>query len=66
MSFLSSVEIGRKSVPVGMEEKIIEFYALDQEKASLLKKKSIFVERILQSNRLIRCNMKLLLHLCYF
>ncbi len=66
MSFLSSVEIGRKSVPVGMEEKIIELYALDQEKASLLKKKPIFVERILQSNLLIRCNMKLLLHLCYF
>ncbi len=48
MSFLSSVEIGRKSVLVGMEEKIIELYALDQEKASLLKKKPIFVERILQ------------------
>ncbi len=28
VSFLSSVEIGKKSVPVGMEEKIIKLYAL--------------------------------------
>ncbi|MBB5072951.1 transcriptional regulator with XRE-family HTH domain [Bartonella callosciuri] len=30
--FLSSVEIGKKFLPVGMEEKIIELYALDQER----------------------------------
>ncbi|USP02727.1 XRE family transcriptional regulator [Bartonella taylorii] len=38
VAFLSSVEIGKKSVPVGLEEKIIELYALDQEKALLLRK----------------------------
>uniref|UniRef100_UPI001ABAA4C7 helix-turn-helix domain-containing protein n=1 Tax=Bartonella taylorii TaxID=33046 RepID=UPI001ABAA4C7 len=36
VGFLSSVEIGKKSVPVGLEEKIIELYGLDQEKALLL------------------------------
>ncbi|WP_375653761.1 MULTISPECIES: XRE family transcriptional regulator [unclassified Bartonella] len=36
VAFLSSVEIGKKSVPVG--QKIIELYALDQEKALLLRK----------------------------
>ncbi len=36
--FLSFTEIGRKSVFVGMEEKIIELYTLDQEIASLLRK----------------------------
>ncbi|WP_208439260.1 helix-turn-helix domain-containing protein [Bartonella tribocorum] len=40
VAFLSSVEIGKKSVPVGMEEKIIELYGLDQEKASLLRKEA--------------------------
>ncbi|WP_375659137.1 helix-turn-helix domain-containing protein [Bartonella sp. MR30HLJHH] len=38
VSFLSSVEIGKKSVPVGLEEKIIELYGLDKEKALLLRK----------------------------
>ncbi|WP_375695414.1 XRE family transcriptional regulator [Bartonella sp. AC66GZZY] len=40
VAFLSSVEIGKKSVPVGMEDKIIELYGLDQEKASLLRKEA--------------------------
>ncbi len=40
VSFLSSVEIGKKSVPVGLEEKIIELYALDQEKTLLLRKEA--------------------------
>ncbi|EJF82253.1 transcriptional regulator [Bartonella doshiae] len=40
VAFLSSVEIGKKSVPVGMEEKIIEFYALDQKMASLLRREA--------------------------
>ncbi|GAA5105471.1 hypothetical protein GCM10023261_04920 [Bartonella jaculi] len=40
VAFLSSVEIGKKSVPVGMEEKIIELYALDQEAAELLRKEA--------------------------
>ncbi len=40
VSFLSSVEIGKKSVPVGLEEKIIELYDLDQEKALLLRKEA--------------------------
>ncbi|EJF84706.1 hypothetical protein MCU_00284 [Bartonella elizabethae Re6043vi] len=40
VAFLSSVEIGKKSVPVGMEDKIIELYALDQETASLLRKEA--------------------------
>ncbi|OPB31552.1 helix-turn-helix domain-containing protein [Bartonella sp. AR 15-3] len=38
--FLSSVEIGKKSVPIGMEEKIIKLYALDQDMASLLRKEA--------------------------
>ncbi|UNE55508.1 XRE family transcriptional regulator [Bartonella machadoae] len=38
--FLSSVEISRKSVPVGIEEKIIELYALDQEAAARLRRES--------------------------
>ncbi|UTO29047.1 helix-turn-helix domain-containing protein [Bartonella harrusi] len=38
--FLSSVEIGKKSVPVGMEEKIIEVYALNQEAAARLRRES--------------------------
>ncbi|WP_375610409.1 MULTISPECIES: helix-turn-helix domain-containing protein [unclassified Bartonella] len=40
VAFLSSVEIGKKSVPVGLEEKIIELYGLDKEKALLLKKEA--------------------------
>ncbi|WP_375651459.1 MULTISPECIES: helix-turn-helix domain-containing protein [unclassified Bartonella] len=40
VAFLSSVEIGKKSVPVGMEEKIIKLYALDQNMASLLRKEA--------------------------
>ncbi|WP_273758792.1 helix-turn-helix domain-containing protein [Bartonella sp. AU55XJBT] len=40
VSFLSSVEIGKKSVPVGMEEKIIELYGLDQKEALLLRKEA--------------------------
>ncbi|CAK00997.1 helix-turn-helix domain-containing protein [Bartonella tribocorum] len=40
VAFLSSVEIGKKSVPVGMEEKVIELYDLDQDMASLLKKEA--------------------------
>ncbi|WP_175868730.1 helix-turn-helix domain-containing protein [Bartonella gabonensis] len=40
VAFLSSVEIGKKSVPIGMEDKIIELYALDQETASLLRKEA--------------------------
>ncbi len=40
VAFLSSVEIGKKSVPVGLEEKIIELYALDQEVAEILRRKS--------------------------
>ncbi|MCZ2158649.1 XRE family transcriptional regulator [Bartonella sp. 220] len=38
--FLSFVEIGKKSVPVGMEEKIIEVYALNQEAAVRLRRES--------------------------
>lgn len=37
VAFLSSVKIGKKFVPVGLEEKIIEFYGLDKAMASLLK-----------------------------
>nr|WP_245256279.1 XRE family transcriptional regulator [Bartonella vinsonii] len=40
LGFLSSVEIGKKSVPVGMEEKIIELYALDQEAAERLRQEA--------------------------
>ncbi|EJF79431.1 hypothetical protein MCO_00997 [Bartonella sp. DB5-6] len=40
VAFLSSVEIGKKSVPVGLEEKIIEFYALDQKMACLLRREA--------------------------
>ncbi|WP_455466483.1 XRE family transcriptional regulator [Bartonella sp. B39] len=40
VAFLFSVEIGEKSVPVGMEEKIIELYVLDQETAACLRKES--------------------------
>ncbi|WP_208439589.1 helix-turn-helix domain-containing protein [Bartonella grahamii] len=40
VAFLSSVEIGKKSVPVGLEEKIIELYGLDKAMASLLKKEA--------------------------
>ncbi|WP_375618614.1 MULTISPECIES: XRE family transcriptional regulator [unclassified Bartonella] len=40
VAFLSSVEIGKKSVPLGMEDKIIKLYKLDQEKASLLRKET--------------------------
>ncbi|WP_375660029.1 MULTISPECIES: helix-turn-helix domain-containing protein [unclassified Bartonella] len=40
VSFLSAVEIGKKSVPVGLEEKIIELYALDQEVAEILRRES--------------------------
>ncbi|WP_375665527.1 XRE family transcriptional regulator [Bartonella sp. TT121SHDZB] len=40
VAFLSSVEIGKKSVPVGMEEKVIELYALDQETAFHLRRQS--------------------------
>ncbi|WP_455480995.1 XRE family transcriptional regulator [Bartonella sp. B12(2025)] len=37
-AFLSFVEIGKKSAPARMAEKIIELYALDQDTASLLRK----------------------------
>ncbi len=40
VAFLSSVEIGKKSVPVGMEEKIIELYGLDTATALLLRKEA--------------------------
>ncbi|WP_396584205.1 XRE family transcriptional regulator [Bartonella grahamii] len=40
VAFLSSVEIGKKSVPVGLEEKIIELYALDREGAEILRRES--------------------------
>ncbi|WP_396583921.1 helix-turn-helix domain-containing protein [Bartonella grahamii] len=40
VGFLSSVEIGKKSVPVGLEEKIIELYGLDKAMAYLLKKEA--------------------------
>ncbi len=40
VGFLSSVEISKKSVPVGLEEKIIELYSLDQEVAEILKRES--------------------------
>ncbi|WP_375642275.1 MULTISPECIES: helix-turn-helix domain-containing protein [unclassified Bartonella] len=40
VGFLSSVEIGKKSVPVGLEEKIIELYALDKEVAEILRRES--------------------------
>ncbi|WP_273723920.1 helix-turn-helix domain-containing protein [Bartonella sp. AU18XJBT] len=40
VAFLSSVEIGKKSVPVGLEEKVIELYALDQEVAEILRRES--------------------------
>ncbi|MBB5074395.1 transcriptional regulator with XRE-family HTH domain [Bartonella callosciuri] len=40
IAFLSSGEIGKKTVPVGMEDKIIKLYALDQETAARLRKES--------------------------
>ncbi|WP_375648518.1 MULTISPECIES: helix-turn-helix domain-containing protein [unclassified Bartonella] len=40
VAFLSSVEIGKRSVPVGLEEKIIELYTLDQEVAEILRRES--------------------------
>lgn len=40
VSFLSSVEIGKKSVPFSMEEKIIKLYALNQDIAFLLRKEA--------------------------
>ncbi|QEE09265.1 helix-turn-helix transcriptional regulator [Bartonella kosoyi] len=40
VAFLSSVEIGKKSIPVGMEDKIIELYDLDRDMASLLRKEA--------------------------
>ncbi|WP_208441940.1 helix-turn-helix domain-containing protein [Bartonella raoultii] len=40
VSFLSSVEIGKRSVPVGMEEKIIELYGLDKATALQLRKQA--------------------------
>ncbi|MBX4335797.1 helix-turn-helix domain-containing protein [Bartonella raoultii] len=40
VAFLSSVEIGKKSVPIGMEEKIIELYSLDQERACVLRREA--------------------------
>ncbi|WP_254474881.1 XRE family transcriptional regulator [Bartonella sp. B1098] len=45
VSFLSSVEIGKKSVPVGMEVKIIELYDLDQKEALLLRKEAYTCRR---------------------
>ncbi|WP_142416803.1 helix-turn-helix domain-containing protein [Bartonella massiliensis] len=45
VSFLSSVEIGKRSVPVGMEEKIIDLYDLDKATASLLRKESYACRR---------------------
>ncbi|EJF85537.1 hypothetical protein MCY_01098 [Bartonella rattimassiliensis 15908] len=40
VAFLSSVEIDKKSIPVGMEDKIIELYDLDRNMASLLRKEA--------------------------
>ncbi len=40
VSFLSSLEIGKKSLPIGIEEKIIELYDLDQEVAEILRRES--------------------------
>ncbi|WP_406604520.1 XRE family transcriptional regulator [Bartonella gliris] len=37
---VSFIEIGKKSVPVGMEEKIIELYDFDEETASRLRKEA--------------------------
>ncbi|WP_254493650.1 XRE family transcriptional regulator [Bartonella sp. B1099] len=45
VSVLSSVEIGKKSVPVGMEVKIIELYDLDQKEALLLRKEAYACRR---------------------
>ncbi|MGF7157642.1 XRE family transcriptional regulator [Bartonella heixiaziensis] len=45
VGFLSSVEIGKKSVPIGLEEKIIELYGLDKAMASLLKKEAYFCRK---------------------
>ncbi|WP_354185905.1 hypothetical protein [Bartonella japonica] len=38
--FFSSVKTGKRSLPVGMEEKIIELYDLDQEIAVNLRRKA--------------------------
>lgn len=40
IAFLFSVEIGKKSVPIGMEEKIIDLYDLDQETADNLRRQA--------------------------
>ncbi len=40
VTFLSSVEISRKSVSVSMEDKVIELYSLDKAMASLFKKEA--------------------------
>ncbi|WP_175868618.1 helix-turn-helix domain-containing protein [Bartonella gabonensis] len=45
VSFLSSVEIGKRSVPVGMEVKIIQLYDLDQKEALLLRKEAYTCRR---------------------
>ncbi len=60
VAFLSSIEIGKKSVLVGMEDKIVELYCLDKATASLLRKEAMLVERVLQSNLLIHLDVKLL------
>ncbi|WP_406604352.1 XRE family transcriptional regulator [Bartonella gliris] len=45
VAFLASVEIGKKLVPVGMEEKIIKLYGLDKAIASLFKKEAYFCRK---------------------
>ncbi|WP_455477636.1 helix-turn-helix domain-containing protein [Bartonella sp. B41] len=50
-AFLSSIEIGKRSIPVGMEEKIIELYALDKEIEVLLRKEADSCRKIFAMNR---------------
>ncbi|WP_019221730.1 hypothetical protein [Bartonella senegalensis] len=40
--FLSSLEIGKKSVPVGMEDAVIELYDLDKAMVVYLKLQKIY------------------------
>ncbi len=57
VAFLSSVEIGKRSVPVGLEEKIIELYALDKAMVSLLKKEAYSCRKsfIIKPSDTFRC-----------
>ncbi len=43
VGFLSSVEIGKKSVPIGLEERIIELYSLSY--GFSLKERSLFLSK---------------------